>query len=328
MIKDFNLIKNVFKKNNLPHPLKITLFTSGQVNHVYDIDNKYVIKIEGQLEYARGLFSFQVELSDILLNKGARLPRIINAGKVDGKEYLLMEKISGKSLVYDWLKFSNKQKENFFAELAEQLKIFHSIKSDKYNIEIYLNKKYKNLRDAIENVIDFKCIDKDKLEKTYQEDLELLEKYYNQNLKILDETDTAVFVHNDIHFENIFYENDRITGIIDFDWGGYAPRDYELKKIIDFFYNPTNYVEDEMQVRYKGEKLKNEMIWLKKYYPELFSNDNLCDRLKLYYLGHVIFIFREYLTGRWSKNAVKEIHQKINDFYRHNWLEKSIFNNL
>ena len=70
--------------------------------------------------------------------------------------------------MYDWLSLDNKQKENFIFQIVEQIRIFHSIKFDKYSIRTYLGSMFDDYRDAVAASTDFNKIDKTKLKKRTQ----------------------------------------------------------------------------------------------------------------------------------------------------------------
>src|SRR5580700_9024302 len=98
---DPDIIRKITQKNNLPTPKTIRQFNSGQINRVYEVDT-YVVKLEGDLHYAKRLFSYQPEINALLFQKGAKVAKILDYGAIDDKEYLLMEKVPGKILSHYW----------------------------------------------------------------------------------------------------------------------------------------------------------------------------------------------------------------------------------
>jgi len=315
------IIKLIAQKNGL-EVKSLSCYVSGQINYVYELNNKYVVKIQGDLAYAQGVLKPQTEITSRLLRAGAKVPKILNAGEISGKPYLMMEKLPGNNLVYDWIKFSLKKKENFMAQLAEQLKIFHSLRFDQYAITMNQGQYRTNLKDAIEVETDFKRIDKNNLRKEYVNDIELLEQIYEMNKAALDEEKTAVLVHNDVHLENIFYQDGEITGLIDLDWISQAPRDYELWKLADVFYDPKKTVEKKLEPLYENYRMTRECGWLKKYYPQLFASPSLVIRIKLFSLENLINKIVDYQKGRWSEKVMLNVQKQVNVFYRSDWLEK------
>jgi aminoglycoside phosphotransferase (APT) family kinase protein len=320
MEKDLELIKFVANKNKLS-VFKPARFSSGVINRVYDLGS-YVIKIEGSdlTDYAKGVIKPQAEIMQKLSSLGAKVPKVLDHGEYEGHPYILMDKAEGKNLVYDWLKFSMKEKETFIAQLCEQLKIFHSVKFDHYALPIYQGKKFTNLKDAVANVTKFDVVDINALKKEYADDMEFLEDFFNKNISVLDEQNTAVLTHNDIHLENIFYKDNQITTIIDYDWTAQAPKDHELAKIVDVFYDPKRYMEKELEQLYKNYKMTEELKLLKIYYPQLFENPNILARVRIFNIEDMIYKVADYQNGKWSEDVMKWLHQQITDFFRSNWL--------
>jgi aminoglycoside phosphotransferase len=317
---DQQIIKEVLKKNKISAS-NTARITSGQINRAYDIDKKYVLKIEGDFDFAKNIFKHQPIIIERLLIGGAKVPEIIDYGNINGKNYLLMNKIKGEGLSGLWHKLDLKQKENFMFQIAEQLEIFHSIKFEEYTISGQVDKTYKKWINAVRDVSDFSRIDKSTLEYPTVNDVEYIEAFFNEKINILENVKESVLVHQDMHFENIFYESNAITGIIDFDWSCQAPREYDLWIIADYFHAPRYFVEKELEKYYKDQMVAEIKI-LRKYYPELFNIDKLLDKIRLYYITSLIDWVEDYQNGRWSKNVLDKVHIKINDFYRTDWLEK------
>lgn len=131
-----------------------------------------------------------------------------------------------------------------------------------------------------------------------------------------------MLVHNDLHLENIFYENDSITGIIDFDWVAHAPKDYELWKLIEVFRAPKYTVEQDLEPLYENYQMAEEFGFLKKYYPELFEHENLPARIRLFYLQKTIERIVYCQSGKPNARAIHLVEEEINDIYKSDWLEK------
>jgi aminoglycoside phosphotransferase len=325
MSQDDNKIIDAILSRNKITSENIHRYTSGINNKVYSIGEKYIIKIEGDLDHSKGILLFQKDLTETLLTFGAKTSKIYDYGEVEGKSYLLMEKIPGTNLVYDWLKFSIKDKENYIAQLADQLKIFHSIRFESYSIPITEHKSFSNLKDAIERVVSFNLIDKSKLKPEYVKEVEYLEQFYREHINLLDEVNTAVLVHSDLNLENILYDGDKVTGIIDFDWACHAPKDFELWKIAEVFREPKYSVEERLEPQYENYKMTEEFGFLRKHYPELFNSPQGADRVRMFYLNKIIDTVRYYQSGRWSEGAMFKVQKEIDDLFRNGWLE-SVFN--
>lgn len=318
------IIGQILKINNLSISENIPRFASGQINRVYDINEKYVLKIEGDIERKKGLFKHQPEITEKLLDAGVKVPRIIDYGEVDGNEYLLMEKVRGMNLSYKWLKFNDSQRENIIIQLAEQLQKIHSIVFGNFALPMCRKERFSNFQEAVKDSIQFEKIDKMKLNNNLRGCMEYLEEFYEKNISSISNNEESVLVHNDFHFENIFCIEDQITGIIDWDWSCQAPRDYELWKLVDYFYNPADYVEEGLESAYSQYVPKNEIKVLRKNYPKLFEADALCEKIRLYFLENIIRLIVDTQAGIWSDNVLAKTEKKIEVIYKSNWLEKML----
>jgi aminoglycoside phosphotransferase len=319
---DSKIIQSVIKKNQLNLSLEAKRFSSGSINRVYNLGGKYALKIETKGEHE--ILKPVPDTTAKLLVKGAKVPKIVDFGSVKDNRYILMEMIPGNNLVYDWMSFSDKQKESFIEQLAEQLQIWHSISCKEYSMPIVSFTSFSSLKPAVERLVDkeIKLIDKTKLPKEIAGQIDGLIEFYNKNIGILDETGTAVMVHQDIHLENIFYEGDKLTGIIDLDWACEAPKDYELWKIMDTFHRPQFTVEEKIAHLYGDYQMTKELGWLKKYYPALFQVPNLANRVRLYYLDPFLETLIDHQNGLWEGRALKKALDKIPDFYQNSWLDE------
>ncbi len=123
------VIQKILTKNQLDEATKVSLFSGGQINSVYQIGEALVLKVENELDVT----PHQPEIMSLALLAGVKVPKILDFGQIDGKRYLLMSKIFGRKLSEDWFSFSDEQKENLIRQIVEQLKIFHSIGFAKYS---------------------------------------------------------------------------------------------------------------------------------------------------------------------------------------------------
>ena len=311
------IIQLVLNKNKLSADLPYTQYFGGQINDTYLIGDDYVLKVEKDLD----VLKHQSEIVELGVRAGAKIPKIIDSGIVEGKQYLLMEKIHGNKLSADWVSFTASQKENLIAQIAEQLKILHSVHFKKYSPQ--RPREFDNFKDSLEyftkTLTNFITKENKTFDSRTTENIDFVSRYFDDNVSKLDETSTAVFVHNDLHFENIMYEDDTITGLIDFDFSRQAPKDYELWHLVDFFNTPVYYVEQKLESMWEKYQLGNEIQLFKKYYPELFSHPDLSTRLKLYFMDQ---IFSDLQWG-----ATDKFNQKVEQYFKTDWLERVVVDN-
>ena len=180
--------------------LAIKKYTSGH-HHTYDINDEYIIKIQ---DNKSSTLKHQFKFLDMVYKKGALVSQPVEFGEEGDFSYLVTKKIKGNNVSQDWISMSDTEKEEIFRSVITQIKIFHSIDFPEYRIPIVSSKNsYRNLMDAVNDSTNFSVLNKSKFTKKYITHSEYLESFLNKKLCILDEENTARFVHNDIHLENI-----------------------------------------------------------------------------------------------------------------------------
>lgn len=123
-----------------------------------------------------------------------------------------------------------------------------------------------------------------------EEEQRLLDCAYVKFEKYL-EFNEFVLIHNDLHFDNIFFNDGKIK-LIDFERSMYAPRDFELDIIYRMIRKPWKFASDETEQYTNSSDYLNIMSYIEKYYPELVNIPNLYKRLAIYdivyFLKHLI----------------------------------------
>jgi aminoglycoside phosphotransferase len=93
---------------------------------------------------------------------------------------------------------------------------------------------------------------------------------------------TTTLIHGDLTFENVLWDGDEVTALIDFEWARPAPRDLELDVLLRFCTYPFLHVADDYEEQTKAEDYEQVPSWLAEDYPQLFTAPNLRDRLRVY----------------------------------------------
>jgi aminoglycoside phosphotransferase (APT) family kinase protein len=287
--------------------LPVHEFAGGQINHTFQIGENFVVKIQKDLD----VLLHQVSLTEQMLKVGAKVPEIVDSGLLEGKEYVVMRKIPGQKLSEQWHTFSDEQKDQFVAQIAEQLKLIHSISFGQYSPQRPLE--FPIWKDAMIHYTDFSMLDGIELDTKAEEIVGVLKNHFYQHIEKLNETDTSVLVHNDLHFENILFDGDTITGVFDFDFARQAPKDYELWHLIDFFHTPAYFVEENLEDIWKKFECRNELALFKKHYPELFAEEYLLERLRIY--------FMEDMMGHIANGYQIRARKKFESYFNNGWLE-------
>ncbi|RMH79682.1 MAG: aminoglycoside phosphotransferase family protein [Actinomyces sp.] len=98
--------------------------------------------------------------------------------------------------------------------------------------------------------------------------------------------DGDYLIHGDLTFENILWDGERITAILDFEWARTAPNDLELDVLLRFCCFPQLHVAPDYRHETHARDYADVPWWLADDYPELFSHPRQLDRLLLYSIAY------------------------------------------
>lgn len=101
-----------------------------------------------------------------------------------------------------------------------------------------------------------------------------------------DEGTVPTLVHGDAHFENVLWDGERVTALLDLEWGRAGPADLDLDIIIRFCAEPDVHVAPDYGHLADSRDYREVPAWLRQAYPELFAHPRLRERLALYSLSY------------------------------------------
>ena len=279
-----NIVKDIVNKNKdiFGDNPSINKIDVGFTNTIYSIDDKYIIKICSDTSNEE---KFKKEISFYENNKDNELIPKLYYSSIDKTDipymYEIIEKVKGVTLYNVWHKLDESEREEIIKQLCDAMKKFHSNKSEEYD----WNKKTKELF--------IELFDKAKEQDLFNEkEKKLLEYSYSKFDKYLD-SDEFVLVHNDLHFDNVFYNDGKIK-LIDFERSLYAPKDFELDILYRMIRKPWKFASEENEQYTNSSDYSSIMLYIEKYYPELVSNPYLYQRLAIY---DMVYYLKQYINA-------------------------------
>lgn len=234
----FNVVENLIEKRHLIGK-KITetnkkIFgqvntlseiNSGFNNTLFNVNEKFIIKVCTD-EKNKDLFL--KEYNFYLKNKNNKnIPKFYKFDNSNSKvpyTYEIIEKVNGKTLYYYWYKMSEFERREIIKKLISILKEIHMEKTIKTN---WKNEIKNDVLEKIE--VCKKYFSSDEYEIVISA-IKVYDKY------LLDENIYSV-IHNDLHFDNIMYDGEKLT-LIDFNDYKNAPIDFEFRLLYMCKYEP------------------------------------------------------------------------------------------
>lgn len=269
--------QNLFRENSTVSKINV-----GFTNTLYSVNDSFIIKICTDLNN-EPKFNKEIEFYNAN-NNNDLIPKLYyaNTDKADIPYYYeILEKINGVSLYDVWHTFNEEQREDIIKQLCEAMKQFHSNKGQSYDWVKRTSNLFINSYNKAKE-----------LNLLTSEEQELLESAYSKFDGYL-QSDEFVLIHNDLHFDNVFYDNGKIK-LIDFERSIYAPRDFELDILYRMIRKPWKFASEENEQYTKLEDYENIMSYIEKYYPELIHIDNLYQRLAIY---DIVYFLKQYVNA-------------------------------
>ena len=277
-----DIINKIIKRNKklFANNLNIKKINIGFTNTIYSIDNKYIIKI---CTNKNNEDNFKKEIEFYKTNQDNELIPKLYYSDTNKKDipyyYEIIEKLEGSSLYNVWHTFSEEQRENVIKQLCQGMKLFHNNKGIPYDWTKYITDKFINLYSKAKELNLFT-----------KEEQKIIDNA-SQNFKLYLDSYDFVLIHNDLHFDNIFINNNKIK-LIDFERSMYAPRDFELDILYRMIRKPWKYASEETEKYTDQNDYQNIMKYIEKYYPKLINIQNLNKRLAIYdliyFLKHLV----------------------------------------
>lgn len=278
------IIDKIIEKNKeiFGRSVKAEKVNVGFTNTIYIVNDKFVVKICTNYDNEK---SFEKEIDFYKSNVNNDLIPKLYYSNIEKKDityyYEIIERTPGVSLFNVWHTLNEEQREDIIKQLCDAMKKFHSNIGKSYDWTKKTKDLFINLYEKAKTLNIFN-----------HDELQILDNSYSKFDNYL-ESNEFVLVHNDLHFDNIIYNNGKIK-LIDFERSIYAPRDFELDILYRMIRKPWKFASEETERFTKLEDYKNIMKYIEKYYPEIINIDNLYKRLAIY---DVIYYLKQYINN-------------------------------
>jgi aminoglycoside phosphotransferase (APT) family kinase protein len=99
---------------------------------------------------------------------------------------------------------------------------------------------------------------------------------------VLEPFDSTTIVHGDLTFENVLWDGEQVTGLLDFEFARPGPPDLDLDVLLRFAALPWMHVAADYEDVTKAEDYADVPWWMAEDYPELFAHPHQLERVRLY----------------------------------------------
>lgn len=238
-----------------------------------------------------------------LLENKVRTPKVVAYGELDGREWLIMTRVPGSSLLNTWPKLSHEERVRVMTQLGEQLRALHDVDVPQDFLNPWLHDALSIPEKAADAYSiepqDYRVITRGLEVAGYKGEPWLSEAdEYLANQLHLFEGDRPTLIHGDVHFNNLMWDGGELA-VLDFEGATTAAKDRELLTMIDFCSNPQQFFAPGQAdvTNVEEADVQDALLQLRDVYPELFGGDHLVDRLLVYALMRQLLQINHFPPG-------------------------------
>lgn len=110
---------------------------------------------------------------------------------------------------------------------------------------------------------------------------------------VLDPFESSTLIHGDLHLQNVLWDGEHVTALLDLEFARAAPPDLDLDVFLRFCAYPFLFVPEGREDEARALDYVEVPFWFRDAYPDLFSRPDQLDRLRIYSIG---FLAKELLA--------------------------------
>lgn len=207
------------------------------------IGTETVIKIDPEVGRPER-FSHELAVSQLDI-PGVATPRVLETGTLEGRAWVILNRIDGSIAYNVWPGLSDQAKRNLTGQLAEALTHLQQFKPDASMLHADSEDWPRHVRIAFNRAL--RAVDAVVPGRVLTQS----QGAFAEWAEALDER-ARVMCHGDLWFGNLLVDYDGgLAGIVDFDRLAMAPPDYELDMLHRFWRSPWNFVPEQLEATYE-----------------------------------------------------------------------------
>jgi aminoglycoside phosphotransferase (APT) family kinase protein len=262
-------IQKIMAQSKLGSVDKVIFDDQGWVNVTAFVNDDFVMRFNAR---DIQLPKFQREQAVFNLLKGTvSVPELLlfdDSKIIVPYDYMICKKIPGKNLEQNWTDLSEQDGNLLAYQAGEILAKIHSIKSNEFGEVSALGPfpRTKNWGEYLRFILNYHLNEAMELKLFSSTVQKKFLDFFEARLKLLDSVTSPQLVHGDFHLGNLLFVDQKITGVLDFEWSLFG----------DPLFDISNNLRD-MDSRWPG----SQEAFNKGYGIKDFSDEEI-NRMKVY----------------------------------------------
>ena len=244
----------------------------------------YVIRISANPDSRRLRYE---SLLAAHLPKAVKYPEIVTYGRSNVAEWLIVRRVEGEPLSRAWPEMSERQRRDAVEEIGGALRELHQVAVPPIEglappflgetLECPHQLPASRIRQLLEQARGLPGVSHTVLDQAHV---------------LVDEAESALdpapvnLIHGDLHFENVLWDGNQISAILDFEFARPEAPDVDLDVILRFCADPFLHVADDYAHLARRSDYREVPAWLRDAYPEIFAHPRVQERLSVYSLSY------------------------------------------
>ena len=207
------------------------------------IGEQTVIKIDPEVGRP-DRFGHELALSDLEI-PGVATPKVLEVGTLEGRSWIILNRIDGVIPYNLWPRFTADQKARLTSQLAKALKSFQAFSPDESMLQAetadwsqHVRLSFNRALRAVDSIVPGRVLTQSQ------------GAFAEWSSAMVDRE--RVLCHGDLWFGNLLVDQEgNLTGLLDFDRASLAPPDYELDMLLRFWRYPWNFVPEQLEATYE-----------------------------------------------------------------------------
>ncbi len=212
-----------------------------------------------------------------------RFPTGVHWGGEVGADYLVVERKPGGPLAHAWPMMTPVQRRKAVRDLSEMLALLHTTLTPPTLPRLDVATHLIDPRSVTALAPLFVEIDRLKVEPTVDQgllsDVDIL---VNELAPAMNEFDQRTLIHGDLTFENMLWDGNGLSGLLDFEWCRGGSNDMDLDVLFRCCAFPEAHIDPDYVSMTRAEDYADVPLWFAEDRPDLFAHPAILDRLKLY----------------------------------------------
>ena len=222
-----------------------------------------------------------------MLPPEVKAPRVVAYGGIIGADWMVTERATGQILARCWPTMADAQRRSAVTQLAAILRSLHRFECPEPlpAIEAPQILSCEEGAQSVERIIDAlsKAQDLPFVDPVTMMAAKTLVREVAPSLGAFD---TPTFIHGDLHFENVLWDGEEVTALLDFEFSRAAPPDLDLDVFLRFCAYPFLHVAPDYEHLTHASDYEAVPWWLAQDYPALFETPGMLERLRVYSIAY------------------------------------------